>query len=136
MDKEKVQEKYIELQLIEQQMKQIQKQMQLVESQVGELTTAYNALEELRKTKPGTKILVPISNGIFAKAELKDSQDLIVNVGANVTVDKNVESAKGLVREQIDEMTAFHQKLMSDLQKLGVKGSALETDLQKMISDN
>lgn len=135
MDKEKVQEKYMELQVIEQQMKQIQKQMQLVESQIEELSTATNALEDLKNTKPGTKILVPVSNGIFTKAELKDNQELIVNVGANITVNKDVDSAKSIVQEQISDMKKFEEKMMVDLQKLGMRGSALETELQKMISE-
>ena len=96
MGKEELQEKYIELQMIEQQMKQIQKQAQLVDSQMNELAVAHQALDDIKKTKPGTKILVPISNGIFAKAEIKDNEDLIVNVGANVIVNKDFESTKGL----------------------------------------
>lgn len=135
MDKGKIQEKYMELQLIEQQAKQIQKQAQLVESQIDELTSANDALDDLKNTKPGTKILVPISNGIFAKAEIKDTKDLIVNVGSNVTVNKDVESAKNLIKTQIDEIKAFQEKIMIDFQKLGVKGTVIEQELQKMISE-
>jgi len=135
MNKEKVQEKYIELQIIEQHIKQLQKQIQMVESQITELATAHEALEDFKKLQAGTKILVPISNGIFAKAEVKDTKELIVNVGANVTVNKDVEAAKSLIQEQIDEMKSFQERVILDLQNLGEKGSSLETELQSMISE-
>ncbi len=135
MSNEDLQEKYMQLQIIEQQMKQIQKQIQLIESQMNELVTAHQALDDLKKTKQGTKMLVPISNGIFAKAEIKDNMELIVNVGANITVNKDIESTKSLVAKQINEIKGVQEKMMLDLQKLSINGTSLEKELHKMISE-
>ncbi len=135
MSNEDLQEKYMQLQIIEQQMKQIQKQIQLIESQMNELVTAHQALDDLKKTRDGTKMLVPISNGIFAKAEIKDNAELIVNVGANITVNKDIESTKGLITKQINEIKGVQEKMMLDLQKLSINGTSLEKELHKMISE-
>lgn len=134
MDEKEMQEKYIELQSLEQQMAQVQKYLQLMDNQIIELTTTNKALDDLKDVKPNTNILVPISNGIFAKAEIKDSKELIVNVGANVTVKKDVKSTKDLIEKQIDEIKSNYGQINSEMQKLGVKASAIEKELQEIIS--
>ncbi len=92
-DKKQIQEKYMQMQLIEQQMQQIQKQLQLLENQLQELNLTLQALDDLKNTKPGTDILVPIASGIFFKAELKDNEELALNVGADTVVKKSNEGA-------------------------------------------
>ena len=49
------------------------------------------ALDDLKTTKTGTEILVPMASGIFIKAELKDNKELAINVGADTVVKKNIE---------------------------------------------
>src|SRR3989338_2449099 len=92
-DKQKeMQEKYIELQLLDQQIKQMQKQIQLVEQQVMELSSVKQSLDEIKNIEKGTEVLAPLSSGIFAKAEIKDIDKLLVNVGADVVIEKDLSS--------------------------------------------
>ncbi len=135
MSEQEVKGKYMELQMLEQQMKQVQKQIQMIENQSIELTIAHQALESLKNIKPGTEILVPISNGVFIKAELKDNQELIVNIGSNITANKDAESAKGLIKEQIDEMKTVQEHMALELERLGRNAASIEKELHKMISE-
>jgi len=47
--------------------------------------------------------LAPIINGIFVKAELKDNQNLLINVGADTVVEKTVSQAVELLKERQKE---------------------------------
>jgi len=123
----------MQMQLIEQQMQQVQKQLKIIEGQIQELNLTEQALDDLKTTKPGTEILVPMASGIFVKAELKENKELAINVGADTVVKKDVDEAKKLITDQIEEVTKMQQELNSNLEKLALSAQMVEKELQKLI---
>ena len=126
-----LQDMYVELQILDQQIKQAQKQLEHFEQQVSELAVTVDALENLKGIKPGTKLLVPISSGIFVEAELKDNTNLKVNVGANINVSKTVDDTKKLIEEQLHEIKAYREKLFMKLQTLVARAQGIEEHVSK-----
>lgn len=117
-DNQKIEEKYMQLQLLQQQAEQITEYVEKLQRQHQELDTSIEALTELQKTKVDTEILAPVANGIFLKAELKDNQKLIVNIGADAAVEKTIpevlkllEEQKGKIMENITEAEGVLQEL-------------------------
>lgn len=129
----KAQEIYAEYQAIEQHVKQLQKQLEVLTNQLMEMTATGRSLEELDKTEPGKEILVPLSSGIFVKGNLKNTSELLVNVGANVVVEKDLISAKKLINGQLEEMKKLHMRLVEDLEKTLGKASELESELKTIL---
>jgi len=113
-----LQKKYLEFQLLDQQLKQTQKQAQLLEEQLVEIVYTQQSLEELKDVKPGSEILVPVSNGMFAKATLTDSHELIVNVGSGAAVPKTIEAAQQMLAKQLDEVQKVRVQLAELMQQL------------------
>lgn len=136
MEKEKkAQEVYMQLQMIEQYIKNLQKQLEMIEVQFIELNMTTQSIEEFKKLKGGTEMLVPLNSGIFMKAELKDMQDLILNVGSNIMVKKNPESAKELIEKQIREISSVREKIAEELDKLMHHAEAYHSKLQKLVDE-
>ena len=134
-DKEKkVQEMYMEFQALDQRIKQIQKHLEVLTNQIMEMTGTGNSLDEINKMKKDRELLVPLSSGIFAKATLSDTTDLLVNVGANVVVTKNIASAKKLINGQVEEMKKLQRRMIEDLEKMAERAGNLEVQLQSMVS--
>jgi prefoldin alpha subunit len=129
----KLQEKYLELQLVDQQMKQLQKQVEAVEKQVGEIEEVNQSLDELAKSKTGSEMWVPISNGIFLKAKLEDNQKLGVNVGGNTVVTKDIPSTKKMLEEQAVEMRKFQEEMVGQFQKMAERAAELQSELQDLV---
>ena len=135
MEKEKkAQELYMQLQMIQENAKQIYKQLQVAESQLMELVMTSQSLDDFRQIKEKTEIFVPLNSGIFAKAELKKADELIVNVGANVAVKKDISSTKKLVERQLEQLRDIRERMASDLKKLTMQGGMIEEELQKLVS--
>ena len=130
----KVQELYMEFQMLEQHIRQLQKQLEAVTQQIIELTIASSSLDEFNKIKPGKEIFVPLSSGIFAKASIKDTSGLLVNVGANVVVQKDVASTKKLIQKQMEEIKKIQEQMVNELEKLTSHAAQLEMQLQSMVS--
>jgi len=133
-EEKKLQEKYIEMKTIEQQMTEIQKQAQVVEQQLMELISSTQSLEDFKKTNKGDEILVPINSGIFAKAGLKDNKEFLVNVGADTVVTKDIDSTKKLMEKQVEEMRELHTKINMQMQKLALHASSVEQELKELAS--
>lgn len=135
MNEKELQTKYIELQLIDQQMAQLQKQLQQLDSSLLEIEFIKISLDDFKKIKKGSEILAPIANGIFVKADLKENDELIVNVGGNVTVAKSVEDTKKLLTEQADEIAKTRNELMHNLIHLDEHARKIEEELKKLAKE-
>ena len=123
-------EKLIELQMMHQQMKQIQKHLELMEEGLGELISAQESLKEIGTLKEGTQILLPLTNGVFAKAQLADQNMFLVNVGAGVVVGKTLEQVQKLLEDQAEEMAKQQHELAETLERLSTKASELQEELR------
>lgn len=132
----KVQQKYMELQLLNNQMNQLQKQLQLLEQQAVEVEGVQQNLDEFKTVKPGSEIFVPLSSGIFAKAELKENSELLVNVGANTAVTKNVDDTKKLLSEQVGEIRKVQEELAHEFEKLANRAEQLQDELRQMVEES
>ena len=131
-DKEKqAQEMYMEYQMLDQHIKKMQAQLEAITNQLMEAASTNSAIDELDKIKSGREIFVPISSGIFIKATIKETSDLLVNVGAGAVVQKSRASAKKLVQAQIEEMKKIHERMVSELEKMAGRGGVIQQALQK-----
>jgi len=133
VDEKKVQEKYMEYQMVEQQLKQLQQQIQAIDSKLEEAAVLFNSLEEIKAAKPGSEVLVPMSNGIFVKGTLTDASTMLVNVGGGVVVDKTVQEVKDLIKTQIDEIQKAREQAVIEFEKVLKSYSDIEEQLKKMV---
>lgn len=131
---EKMQKLYLEFQVLNNTIKQLENQNNVVDSQLMELAVTSQSIDELKNIKKGTEILIPISTGIFAKAELKDNEKFIVNVGSNITLKKDIDSTKKLVQSQIEDLRKLQEDLINELQNSTSKAAVLEREINKIAS--
>jgi len=131
MNEEELQQKYIEIQMLEQQLKMLQQQMLKIDEQVIEIRLALENLDDLKSTPKGKEILVPLTQGIFLKSELKDNEKLIVNVGANVTVEKTIEETKDLLKKQITKISEYREEIASTMENFEKQFEKLAVELEK-----
>lgn len=132
MKQQQLQQKYLELQLIENQAKQIQKQLQAIETHVLELEYIRQSLEEVKNTEKEAELLVPISAGIFAHAKLKDTKKLVVNVGAGVAVAKDITQTQEMLARQVKELQNAFEELGEQLKKQTATSEKLMQELQTL----
>jgi len=128
-----VQEKYMELQMASNELKQMQAQLKAIDQQMIDLSSVAESLDELKASKVGKEMLVPISGGIFVKGILKDTETLIVNVGANVAVKKSVDETKQLLNKRLKETEEIRAQALSELENMAVHAHQLESELGEMI---
>ena len=132
-NQKELQKMYLELQLLDEQMKQVQKQVVALDEQLVELNNTLQALDDFNKTDIGTNILVSLSPGIFTNAELKNNKELFVNVGNNIIVKKNVAETKELLKKRLDAISKYREAILVELQKMNAKAVNIEQEINKKI---
>jgi prefoldin alpha subunit len=130
----KAQELYMEYKVLEQHIKQMQAQLEALTHQLFELHSTSSSLDEFKKISAGREIFVPLSSGIFAKASINDTSELLVNVGANTVVKKDADSAKKLIQKQMEEIKKIQKHMISELEKMTNHASRIEMQLQAVVS--
>ena len=134
-DEEVTRKKYLELQLLNQKMQQMQQQMEELDQQASQIEGTGQSLDEFAEVNEGTQILVPVANGIFAKAKLEDTKSLLVNVGASINVQKSVPEVKKLMAGQVAEMRKLQEDLAKQLKQLTDMAESAQSELQNMVKE-
>jgi len=126
----RMQEMYMELQNYETQIKQMQAQYEQVDEQIGGLKNLIEMLKNLKEVKEGHEVYIPVSNGIFLKANSINSDDYLVNVGSNVAVPKTSEATQELIDKQINELENYKQELIMQITNLDAKAGEIEEEFR------
>ena len=134
-NQKELQKMYLELQLLDEQIKQVQKHLITLDEQLIELNNTLQALDDFNKIIVGTNILVSLSPGIFTKAELKDNKELLVNVGSNIIVKKNVAETKELLKKRLDSIKKYRDLILAEMQKMSLQASNIEQEINKKIKN-
>jgi prefoldin alpha subunit len=130
-----LQKRFIEYQMLEQQIKQLQQQLEKLEAQTLEVSNVEQCIADMAKSKTGDEVLVPVSGGIFFKATVKESNMFLVNVGGNVVVEKSVDDTRGLILQQGKEIEKYKETVMMQLSKQLSELQDLEKELKGIIQE-
>jgi len=134
MDKQQeIQKKYLELQNIEQQIKQLQQQIILLNQQLLEFMKLTESIDDFKKLNVNAKAFITLGSGIYAEAELKNINKLLVNVGADVSIIKTPDEVKEMINKQISDVRTVVKKTEEDIQKIISYAVNLQEELKNLV---
>jgi prefoldin alpha subunit len=100
----------------------LQQRFSQVMAAVSELRLAEKSLGDLKETQPDSNLLVPVGGGAFIDAKMGSIENVIVGIGAGVSVemqyDAAVEDVKGRLTEMEKAKTAVDQQLRQILAQI------------------
>lgn len=138
MEKEKekeMQELYINLQLLTNAIKQLQKQIQLLEEQFINMQVVKSSLDELSEVKVNSPILVPVAEGIFCSASLEDNKELLMNIGGNIAVKKSIPDAKEYIDERLKELEKNREEMTEQLTSVVEQTQKLQDKFNSLVKE-
>ncbi|MBI5072250.1 prefoldin subunit alpha [Candidatus Woesearchaeota archaeon] len=130
-----LQEKYMEYQMLQEQLGKMSEQSETLKKQTEELETLKEAVHAIQETKVGSEMFVPISSGIFVKAEIKETNEVLMNVGDNVVVPKNMKDAVALIQKQQNEINGYEKTMQQNIQILLIHQQRIETELMALTKE-
>lgn len=128
----KLQQKYIELQFLMQNLKQMQQQSQIAEQQFLELEMLKENLANFSEFNSGANSFSLIGSGIFAESQLKDTKNVIVKISSDIAVRKTVPEASELVVRQLKEIEKILINFEHQIQEHSQTIQKTEAELQEL----
>jgi len=135
MNEEEVQQRYAELELINQSFQQMQQQISLMNQQLQTLNKVNEALDAVKDVDGKSNVLVPLGGGVFVKSEIDKNSEFMVNVGSNVVVSKDYDNSKEIIKKQIEEVSQVMVTLEANMEELSSRAQGIQEELSKGISE-
>ena len=102
--------------MFEQQIRQIQQQLQIIEQSILDISSINFGLDEIMGSE-GKEILAPVGRGIFVKTKLL-SDNLTVDIGNKTFVKKSVPETKEIIESQIKKLDNIRKELEAKLDEI------------------
>ncbi len=118
----------IKFSIFEQQIRQIQQQLEVIERNIVEMGSLALGLDEFRGGE-GKEILSQIGKNIFVRTKLL-SEELVVDIGSGNFVRKDIESTKKLIGEQTRKLERIRDDLNSALENINQEMTRLVIEAQ------
>jgi len=126
-DKDKqLQQLYLQLQLVGQQIQELETQSTLLNTQLGELRKLKDSVGELGSVKASSQTFAQVGAGVFVKSQIVDTSEVLVNVGAGVFVNKSVPDAQSTIENQVEMSAKYLENMNANLQILNQQAAALQ----------
>ena len=126
-----------QLQLMEGSVQTLQQRLEVLNTASADLAMSKNSLSELQNQKIETPILVPIGGGAFINAKTADISKVIIGIGADVSVEMELEKTIELVSNRLEEVEKAQisvqeqlSQILNQMQVYQSVGQRLSTELQ------
>lgn len=116
-DQQKLNELVNEINAYNQQADLIRQQIELIQASIGEVDALSNTLDDLNGEK-SVEAFVPVGAGSFIKGELKDTDEIIISIGAGYAIKKDAEGAKKIIAGQKKDLEDSLDKMLANLQQV------------------
>ena len=107
-----------ELQMMQGSAETLQQRLGVLQNAAGDLAVAKKSIENLKEGEEGDPILVPTGGGTFVKAHLGDLNNILVNVGADVSIEMALDEADQDISTRLEEVEKASQSVQEQLQQI------------------
>ena len=116
-DQQRINNLLNEINAYRQQADLIQQQIELIQASIAEVDALSNTLDDLNGEK-AVEAFVPVGAGSFIKGELKDTDEIIISIGAGYAIKKDAEGAKDIIAGQRKDLEDSLDKMLANLQQV------------------
>lgn len=127
-----LQRKYLQLQLYRHQFNALVEEKNKIDARIAEFRMTINALESLDKIKKGSEIWSPMGSSVFVMSDVKDTENVLVNIGAGVVIKSTRQRSVEILQSRLDEMEEVNRSLAAEILKYGEEIGKLEPEVQEL----
>ena len=107
-----------ELQMMQGSAETMQQRLGVLQNAAADLGVAKTSIESLKEVEEGDPILVPIGGGTFVNARLGDLSNILVNIGADVSIEMGLDEADQDLSSRLEEVEKASQSVQEQLQQI------------------
>jgi prefoldin alpha subunit len=105
----------------------LSQQLDMVSASIAESDKAINTIAGFEGVEDGHEILIPIGLGTNIMAKLSKPDYVIMEIGAGISMEKDMDNAKKSLENRKEELTKFHQTTQNNLDQIVTKMHEIES---------
>lgn len=129
-----IQEKVIRYQILDGRIKALMKRREMLVVKMVEIGTTLSSIDEIGKNKEN-EILLPLGSNVHVPGALKDIKRIVVELGANVAVEEDVEEAKKILEKRKNMINEGVQATEDEIVNLSNEFLRLESELRSLMEE-
>jgi len=113
----------------------IREEMNMVQASIASCDRAIETIGELKKAreeKESAETMVPLGFGSFAHAEIRDTDRIVVNLGAGFSAEKTADGAVETLKSRREQLGKIMEQMNASLAKFAQGMQALEAEATSM----
>ena len=107
-----------ELQMMQGSAETMQQRLGVLQNAAADLSVAKTSIGSLKEVEEGDPILVPTGGGTFVNARLGDLSNILVNIGADVSIEMGLDEADQDLSSRLEEVEKASQSVQEQLQQI------------------
>lgn len=132
MNQNNLQEKVIELNVLDSRLKEIQQQIQVIDQQLMELQILEKNIDELKKVKKNSETLSSLGPGVFIKSRIENNEEIFIDIGSKIIAKKTAEEAKELVKKRTEQIMNIRDIVVNEINNIVFQIQRIESEIQQM----
>lgn len=133
-DQKTIQEKLMGYQVLQNQLETLSKRRDLLLNKMLEIETTLNTIEEM-KDKKDEDVLIPVGSAVYLPGTLKKSEKMIVELGANIAVERDVQQAKNIINERKKNLEGGIKTVETEILKISEELTKLEPEIRNLLQN-
>ena len=110
----------------------VQQQMSMVQASVQDCAKALATIEEFGGIEEGAEIMVPVGSGSFVYANVSRIDNMVVNIGAGVSVERPLKDAREILESRKAKLQKAFENMGNALSQMGQQMQAIESHLSSL----
>lgn len=129
--KKVLEDKSFQLLLLDQELRKIEEQYKIIEQNILNIENIKINLDEIKNIKE-KEFFASLGEGIFIRANIKDNEKVLINIGKDIVIEKKIDEAKEILDKKIDELYILKSLLISEAEKIIKEIKFLEEEINKI----
>jgi prefoldin alpha subunit len=109
----------------------LQQQMTMIKMSAEDCTKALTTIEELSNVREGTEMMFPIGSGSFVYANIARVDNIVVDLGAGISVERPLSDAKEIMAHRKERLEKAFENMANSLSKMTQQMQAIEAFIAK-----
>ncbi|SFM54968.1 prefoldin subunit alpha [Methanolobus profundi] len=109
----------------------LQQQVGMVQISMEDCNRALGTIEELSNVSDGSEMMFPIGSGSFVYANISRSDNVVVDVGAGISVERPIADAKVILERRKERLTTALDNMNNALLQISQQMQAIESFLSQ-----
>ena len=123
-----MQEKVAAFRMLESRLKGLGQQREMLASKIMEIQSTIASVDEVVKSKGD--ILFHVGSAAYVHGGVKDGNSIVVEIGANIALEKGVDEAKATLEARLKEMEDVFASIQTEISKVSSIMDEIQSNLE------